>query len=80
MFGMNMNMNNNNNFGMNNMCNNGMNMANCNNNFINLLQNLYNQFKNQNNGYSMQLGIALGLNNNQPYNNYSAGICPNLSN
>ena len=70
MFGM--NMNNNNCFGMNNMCNNGMNMDNFNNNFynINLLTVLYNQFKNQNNGYSIQLGIALGLNNNQPYNNY----------
>ena len=70
MFGMNMNMNmNNNNFGMNNMCNNGMNMATFNNN-MNLLNILYNKFKNENNGYLMQLGIALGLNNNQPYNNY----------
>jgi hypothetical protein len=72
MFGMNMNMNNNNNFGMNNMYNNGMNMANYNNNClnINMLKCLYEQFKNQNNGYSMQLGIALGLNNNKPYNNF----------
>ncbi len=70
MFGM--NMNNNNNFGNNNMNNIGMNMANFNNNFykMNLLNLLYNQYKNQKDGFSIQLGIALGLNNNKPYNNY----------
>jgi len=70
----NMNINNNKyNMGMNNMFN--MNMPNVEKfdqkNF--LMEKLYNQYKFEEDPFLIQKGIALGLNNNQPYKMYIAG-------
>ena len=86
----NMNMMNGNN--MNMMNQNNMNMMNQNNNFnmnnnnlsysdpkILLMERLFEKLKAYEDGFQIQKGIALGLNNNQQYNNYVSGGEPGFS-
>ena len=69
----NMNINNNmyNNMGMNNLFN--MKEQNNNNPKLSLMKNLYNQYKFLEDPFLIQKGIALGMNNNQPYKMYNSG-------